>query len=193
MWGGRLPIASLGDRTHELLRHKVLSSSVTKGRVTACAGGGQIVDPQRRKDPPGFWVGYRLCLVGSQGELLAETTVSQFDVQAGLLVVDPDVESVVKVGQTYEIRSPEEAPLLAIRYLMGLSLGQPVPKVMVRLGTTRGTNALITRRAPKRHLSPREDSETFCGSGTRTVRASSTWPSGNPSRSWPRYWKWISG
>ena len=34
---------------------------------------------------------------------------------------------------------------MAIRYLLGLPLSQPIPPVSLRLGTTRGTNALITR------------------------------------------------
>ncbi len=48
-------------------------------------------------------------------------------------------------GTSYELRSSLDAPLIAIRYLLGLPLAEPVPPVVLRLGTTRGTNALITR------------------------------------------------
>ena len=42
--------------------------------------------------------------------------------------------------------SDEEAPLVAIRYLLGRKRYDALPAMAVRLGTTRGTNALITRR-----------------------------------------------
>ena len=45
-----------------------------------------------------------------------------------------------------------EAPVVAIRYLLGLPLAEPVPPVVLRLGTTRGTNALITRRGARTAL-----------------------------------------
>ncbi len=38
-----------------------------------------------------------------------------------------------------------EAPVLATRMLLGIALGEPLPALEVRLGTTRGTNALLTR------------------------------------------------
>ncbi|MCA9061317.1 MAG: hydantoinase/oxoprolinase family protein, partial [Planctomycetaceae bacterium] len=45
----------------------------------------------------------------------------------------------------YELRTRWEAPVLAIRYLLRLSADDRVPEVDVRFGTTRGTNALLTR------------------------------------------------
>lgn len=40
----------------------------------------------------------------------------------------------------------EEAPVIAIRYLMGLNLTDPIGNIDVRLGTTRATNALLERK-----------------------------------------------
>lgn len=42
-----------------------------------------------------------------------------------------------------------EGPLQAIRRLMGISDDQPIPPISLRLGTTRGTNALLTRTGAK--------------------------------------------
>ena len=42
--------------------------------------------------------------------------------------------------------------MLAIRWLLGLGVRDPIPPVAVRLGTTRGTNALITRRGARTAL-----------------------------------------
>ena len=48
-------------------------------------------------------------------------------------------------GTRYELSSGEDAPLLAIRLVLGLGLDEPLPPMLVKLGTTRGTNALLTR------------------------------------------------
>ncbi len=45
-----------------------------------------------------------------------------------------------------------EAPVLATRILLGIPLSEPLPPLDVRLGTTRGTNALLTRRGAKTAL-----------------------------------------
>ena len=49
----------------------------------------------------------------------------------------------------YELFSGEEAPILAIRTALGLRLDEAIPPVIVRLGTTRGTNALLTRKGAR--------------------------------------------
>ncbi len=45
-----------------------------------------------------------------------------------------------------ELNAQLEAPVLAARILLGIPLDQPLPALDVRMGTTRGTNALLTRR-----------------------------------------------
>ncbi len=45
--------------------------------------------------------------------------------------------------------SGEEAPIVAIRHFLGLKLTDRIPPVVVRLGTTRGTNALLQRRGAR--------------------------------------------
>ncbi|MHC4065862.1 MAG: hydantoinase B/oxoprolinase family protein [Planctomycetota bacterium] len=40
----------------------------------------------------------------------------------------------------------QEAPVVGIRWLMGRRLDQPIGQIQVRLGTTRGTNALLERK-----------------------------------------------
>lgn len=53
------------------------------------------------------------------------------------------------LSSTVDATSGEEAPILAIRHLLGLSNGEMIPPVSVRLGTTRGTNALLERRGAR--------------------------------------------
>ena len=51
-----------------------------------------------------------------------------------------------EAGLACELRSPEEAPVLAARLVTGTPPGSPLPEIAVRLATTRGTNALLERK-----------------------------------------------
>ncbi len=129
-----------------VVRHKVLSSGATKGRAIAGSDRGRIVDPTRQADPPGFWRGYALRLLDHDGQAIAESRIANFDSAAGVLELAPPLRDAPMPGQSYELTSGEESPLLAIRYALGLPLDATLPPLSVRLGTTRGTNALLTRR-----------------------------------------------
>ncbi|MDQ8196844.1 hydantoinase B/oxoprolinase family protein [Pelagicoccus enzymogenes] len=55
----------------------------------------------------------------------------------------------VEVGQLCELQSPEEPPVLAVRILTEKRLDQALPKLEMRLATTRGTNALLELKGAK--------------------------------------------
>jgi 5-oxoprolinase (ATP-hydrolysing) len=128
-----------------LLRHKLLSTGVTKGAVAAGSTVQCIVDPMRTNDPADFWQGFRLRLVDRNGRAVEEATVERSDARAAELRLARPLQSVPLHNQPYELVGSEEAPVLAIRYLMCLRVDETIPPVVMRLGTTRGTNALITR------------------------------------------------
>ncbi|MGH7201063.1 MAG: hydantoinase/oxoprolinase N-terminal domain-containing protein, partial [Planctomycetaceae bacterium] len=129
---------------------KVLSSGVTKGRVESALDEWHFCARDRIGDPPNFWTGYELRILDDAGAALSTTRVRAFDWEHGNFVLeDPLPGSVIRRvragGLAYELASGEEAPILGIRRLLGLPLGEPIPPVTVKLGTTRGTNALLTR------------------------------------------------
>jgi len=133
----------------EISTLKVLSSGVTKGRFDAWAGDGRFRerfrDSSRIADPANFWIGYDIRFLDADGETLHADRVAEFDAGDGLLRLERTIPSSVQPGTAYELRSSEDAPLLAIRTLLQLGLDDPIPEISVRLGTTRGTNALLTR------------------------------------------------
>ena len=53
---------------------------------------------------------------------------------------------------TIEITSHEEVPVLATRLLTETPLDQPFPKIEMKLGSTRGTNAILERKGAKTAL-----------------------------------------
>jgi 5-oxoprolinase (ATP-hydrolysing) len=90
--------------------------------------------------------------VGDRGELLDQAEVVEFDASRGRFQLATSLVNLPIAGRTYELVSTDEAPVLAIRYLLGLRREQPIPPVVLRLGTTRGTNALITRAGARTAL-----------------------------------------
>jgi 5-oxoprolinase (ATP-hydrolysing) len=127
-----------------LVRHKLLSSGVTKGTAATGSGAGRIVDPARRADPPDFWTGWSIVLVDELGRTAGQTRAIAFDAATGTLALEAG-DQIIGPGQRYELTPDEPAPVVAIRYLLGLSRADRIPPVIVKLGTTRATNALITR------------------------------------------------
>jgi 5-oxoprolinase (ATP-hydrolysing) len=125
-------------------RHKLLSSGSTKGRVGKGSTREAVVDRARCDDPEGFWTGWRLAILGDDGLETDRAEVVGFDRAAGRLRLREITHSPAP-GTPYELRCDLEAPVVAIRFLLALPLSEPVPPVSLRLGTTRGTNALITR------------------------------------------------
>ncbi|MBI4716731.1 MAG: hydantoinase B/oxoprolinase family protein [Planctomycetes bacterium] len=131
---------------------KLLSDGTVRGVVGPGSSRDLIVDPVRRRDPTGVWDGYHLTLTGGPG-VSPPRRVRVFDGATNSLHLKPDPEATAPtLGATYELRGGEEAPIAAIRYLMGLRPSDPIGPVEVRLGTTRATNALLERKGARTAL-----------------------------------------
>lgn len=133
----------------ELRSCKVLSNGVTKGIAEPGSTARRVIDAMRRIDPPGIWVGFSLRVLDAQGQIGDETHVVGFDAEAGVLELHPPLTRLPAEGASYELTAGVDASLLAIRYLRGLPLTEPIPPCLVRCGTTRGTNALLTRQGAR--------------------------------------------
>ncbi|MFN0055166.1 MAG: hydantoinase B/oxoprolinase family protein, partial [Planctomycetales bacterium] len=136
----------------KLVECKVLSSGVTKGRVAEALAPDRFADSLRAGEPPRFWVGYQIHLLDSAGQPFFSSRVTGFDQRSGVLTTAALLPTELPPETPYELRSGEEAPLVAIRRVLRLRLDEPIPPISVRLGTTRGTNALLTRRGARTAL-----------------------------------------
>ena len=128
-----------------LLTCKMLSSGVTKGIVERRPSAMDLIDSARCTDPADFWIGYEIRFVDAVGAVVHSARVTAFDRESGILTLDGSLPHAIDGGVRYELVADEEAPVLAIRLILGLTCRQPIPPVFVKLGTTRGTNALLTR------------------------------------------------
>jgi len=136
----------------QLLRHKLLSSGATKGLVGSDSTAARIVDALRRGNPENFWNGFCFSLFDRSGQCIGKSVVEKCDTSTGSLYLQEPLQSPPPVGAAYELTCELEAPVIGIRYLLKLPLKKPVPAIRLRLGTTRGTNALLTRSGAKTAL-----------------------------------------
>ena len=141
----------------ERLYTKVLSSGVFKGVAERWLSSQTFIDASRQNDPVGFWIGAEVRWLNDDGAVAASQRCVAFDCLTGTITVDSPVESWCRLPERgdehtgwkpmlrYELVSGLEAPVLATRWLLDCGLTTPLPALDVRLGTTRGTNALLTR------------------------------------------------
>jgi len=119
---------------------KVLSSGVLRGTITHAQGAVWHVRFPFHQD---IFEGYRIRLLPNGKEyLLASSQLSR-----GLLYLQEPVPDVLN-GALFEITAHEEAPLLAARLLTHTPLKAPLPPISFRVGTTKGTNALLEAKTP---------------------------------------------
>lgn len=130
-----------------ILSHKLLSSGAYKGVAGEIGSARSFRDESLRGVAAGFFEGFG-CVVGGE-----RAVVRRFDADRGEIELDAPIVAPRGGGKldgsaegvTYELSCGLEAPVVGIRRLMGLRLEEPIGTVEVRLGTTRGTNALLER------------------------------------------------
>ncbi len=136
--GGTFTDCLAVDPESRLHRAKVLSTSAVRGRVAEPVGEDAVRLSTEWPVPRDFFRGFTFLLLET-GE---RAEVTGFD--GSVLHLDRSVS--ISPGGTFELRSPEEAPILAARLVTGTPLGDELPEIAMRLATTRGTNALLERK-----------------------------------------------
>lgn len=128
----------------EELRVKTLSSSALRGHVVDRIDERSVRLELAYPVCEDFYVGYRF-RVPSTG---VEARVAGWSSDTGMLILDAGVSG-IEAGQLCELQSPEEPPVLAVRILTSKRLDEALPKLEMRLATTRGTNALLELKGAK--------------------------------------------
>jgi 5-oxoprolinase (ATP-hydrolysing) len=98
--------------------------------------------------PSGFLRGFTFRLLARGGDAEGGAPIPVLDSGRDgddLELSEAPSRAPVPAGTVFEVRSPEEAPVLAARLVTGTVPGAPLPPLAMRLATTRGTNALLTR------------------------------------------------
>ena len=149
--GGTFTDCVAVDPGGDLHRAKVLSSSALRG-VVERADGTRLRVRARWNAPADFVRGLPFRLLG---DAAGEATVTGFapdpgvspagySLDTGTLTLDTPRQ--IAAGAAFEIRFPCEAPVLAARLVTRTGPNDPLPPLRLRVATTRGTNALLTRQ-----------------------------------------------
>jgi 5-oxoprolinase (ATP-hydrolysing) len=139
--GGTFTDCLAVDPEGSLHRAKVLSTSAVRGRIAGSEGTSAVRLATAWDLPAGFFRGFAFRLLGRDVEGRVEDSDSSILRLSGALPVDDDL-----AGAPFELRSPEEAPVLAARLVTRTPLAAALPEIAMRLATTRGTNALLERK-----------------------------------------------
>jgi 5-oxoprolinase (ATP-hydrolysing) len=121
-----------------LRRVKVLSSGALRGRITAQTGLQEYRLEQQWPVQRPIFRGYRLRPLQGEGPALE---VQYLDLASGTLVLSAPWPG--KLPASVELTAGEEAPVLAARLATETALDKDFPPLQLRLGTTKGTNALL--------------------------------------------------
>ena len=137
--------------------HKLLSSGAYHGVSTVGSSSACILDSTRRNDPEGFFENYRFDCRLSASNPKSEFTsglIQRFDKNRGAMELNQplDLASSESAVLRYTLTCDDEAPVMGIRWLMSKRLCDPIGPVRVRLGTTKGTNALLERQGARTAL-----------------------------------------
>ncbi|MCB1062823.1 MAG: hydantoinase/oxoprolinase family protein, partial [Verrucomicrobiae bacterium] len=127
-----------GSTDHEAQLVKVLSSGRLRISVQEAIDDRtfRLAIPHGWQTPEGFFVGFDAEIAGKRNPVMAWENATKI-----LHLRDPSA-----LGEVIELHASEEAPVVGARLLTGTGLAEAFPPLTFRLGTTRGTNALLERK-----------------------------------------------
>lgn len=126
----------------EIRRLKILSSSVIKAEVKSVLPGNCLLVVANLHASADIFKNFFVRLAGEEISLRIEST----NPAKGLIYLQSKIPKQIKAGSRIEITSNEEVPVLAARLLTETPLDKKFPPIEMKLGSTRGTNALLERK-----------------------------------------------
>jgi 5-oxoprolinase (ATP-hydrolysing) len=146
--GGTFTDCHARDPRGRVHRIKVLSNGRLRGRLLGVAGENAFhIEQNWRLSDWSIFEGYHLYL--PSGVALA-AVVQGVDARGGIILLDRSPQFSGPVD--FEIGAEEEAPILAARLATATPLSATLPPLNMRLGTTKGTNALLERKGARAAL-----------------------------------------
>jgi 5-oxoprolinase (ATP-hydrolysing) len=140
--GGTFTDCLAVDPHGTLRRAKVLSSSALRAVVVDVESADTLRIGEEWGAAAGVVDGLEMRVLGADR---APARIASYDPASGRMRLERGIDG-IRPGAAVEVRSPEEAPILAARLVTGTGFGASLPPLAMRLATTRGTNALLERR-----------------------------------------------
>ncbi len=132
---------------------KILSNSGVKGHGTA-ANGSNFIVTLNDKYPKCFLNDQNLEIrpLDSQTDQKFFSRIAEFDPETGALKLSKAVALEKGQAISFDVRFKEPAPVIGVHALKGVPRGGKTGPIRLKLGTTRGTNALLERTGARTAL-----------------------------------------
>ncbi|MEM7655349.1 MAG: hydantoinase B/oxoprolinase family protein [Bacteroidota bacterium] len=135
------------DPSGNLHRSKVLSSGRVRAEIRSILAPTQLAIDRS-------WLGTHAIFAGYDcewqvGSRMGTAKVLSWNPDEETLTLEERLPTRLYAGSVISLTAYEEAPTLAIRLMTGTPLTDPLPPMEVRLGTTKGTNALLEQKGAK--------------------------------------------
>lgn len=122
-------------------RIKVLSTGRLRGVIQEQLSDNRFKFQANWQVKQNLFTGYKFRILDHNQ---AAAKIKFIDWENQILEIDKKIE--IFSLDTFEITAEEEAPILATRLITSTALGVPFPPLQIRLGSTKGTNALLEKK-----------------------------------------------
>ncbi len=134
----------------ELKRNKILSSGRLRGQIISWIDDKHIQIEENWGSEKDIFQDF---LFSTLDKSIEKIKVSSYDTKKHILELASPINKKKQQTQlSFEIYTGEEAPVVAARLLTQTSLKSKFPTMEIRLGTTKGTNALLEHKGAKNAL-----------------------------------------
>jgi 5-oxoprolinase (ATP-hydrolysing) len=145
--GGTFTDCLATDPSGALTRLKVLSNGTLRGKVLTQHSGTLTVQlnwPTQHD----IYAGYTVTLASNRS---IKAVIRSVDIQNGSITLR-QYSKTRWTGETIELTTNEEVPVFAARILTSTKLTDRFPQIEMKLGSTRGTNAILEKKGARTAL-----------------------------------------
>lgn len=127
----------------EYKRLKVLSNSSLRGKITRVISGTEFEISTSWAFDDKLLTGFLFRIIPAS---YTKIKIKVYNSKSSRITIDHSLPSLPGAGQSFEITSGEEAPVLGARLLTKTPLDGVFPPMDLKLGSTKGTNALLEHK-----------------------------------------------
>ncbi|MBN1925244.1 MAG: hydantoinase B/oxoprolinase family protein [Prolixibacteraceae bacterium] len=134
------------DQNGKEYRKKVLSNSSLRGKIIKRISSTEHIVENSWELERDLIKGFSFRLLNQEYTGLK---IKGFDPATRILELNQSPGFTIEEGANFEITSHEEAPVLGARLITQTALDERFPDILLKLGSTKGTNALLERKGSK--------------------------------------------
>jgi 5-oxoprolinase (ATP-hydrolysing) len=136
------------DEHGSFFYQKVLSNGSLRGKIIKFLDSKTLQITENWRLKKDVIKGYSFQILQQEHPI---TKITEYDIENQILSLHQSLPSSIlkKEGLNFSITAHEEAPLLAARLMTQTCIDQKLPSVAIKLGSTKGTNALLEKRGTR--------------------------------------------